>query len=29
MEDNKKKIWDWFNNVCKMNNSMDKILDEA
>ena len=24
-----KKIWDWFNKVIKMNNSMDKILDEA
>ena len=24
-----KKIWDWFNKVIKMNNSMEKILDEA
>lgn len=24
-----KKIWDWFNKVIKMNNSMDKILDES
>lgn len=24
-----KKIWDWFNKVIKINNSMEKILDEA